>query len=133
VSAVSLQDWRYAAMAFGGGAIVFFLHRAVEEIPGSLIMVLDAAGLAMFAIAGTQKALLHRDNARRVVGAGADGIARGSLCNGGGLGFNLHGKLPKVASTSNLVGRIGRNGLFSVAGDQCVATLEFAGSNAPLG
>ncbi len=53
----SLRDWRYAAMAFAGGAIVFFLHRYVLAIPGPAMVVLDAAALALFAVAGTEKAL----------------------------------------------------------------------------
>jgi uncharacterized membrane protein YeiH len=53
----SLRDWRYAAMAFTGGAIVFFLHRYVLGIPGPAMVVLDAAALALFAVAGTEKAL----------------------------------------------------------------------------
>jgi uncharacterized membrane protein YeiH len=55
----SLRDWRYSAMAFTGAAIVFFLYRFVQGIPGEVIMVLDAAGLALFAVAGTEKALLY--------------------------------------------------------------------------
>ena len=54
----SLRDWRYAAVAFAGGAVVFFLHQFVESVPGGVILVLDAAGLSLFAIAGTQKALV---------------------------------------------------------------------------
>jgi uncharacterized membrane protein YeiH len=53
----SLRDWRYSAMAFTGGTIVFFLHRYVLAIPGPVMVVLDAAALALFAVAGTEKAL----------------------------------------------------------------------------
>jgi uncharacterized membrane protein YeiH len=53
----SLRDWRYSAMAFTGGTIVFFLHRYVLAIPGPAMVVLDAAALALFAVAGTEKAL----------------------------------------------------------------------------
>jgi len=56
----SLRDWRYSAVAFTGAAIVFFLHRFVQGIPGAVIVVLDAAGLALFAVAGTEKALLYK-------------------------------------------------------------------------
>jgi uncharacterized membrane protein YeiH len=56
----SLRDWRYAALAFGGGTIAFFLYNVVQGIPVNLMMVLDAAGLALFAIAGTEKALEHK-------------------------------------------------------------------------
>ncbi len=55
----SLRDWRYSAMAFTGAAIVFFMYRFVQGIPGEVILVLDAAGLALFAVAGTEKALIY--------------------------------------------------------------------------
>ena len=55
----ALRDWRYPTTAFGGAAIVFFFHRFVQGIPAPVILILDAAGLALFAIAGTEKALLH--------------------------------------------------------------------------
>jgi uncharacterized membrane protein YeiH len=58
VPPASLRDWRYSAVAFTGAAVVFFLHPFVQGVPGTLILVLDAAGLALFAIAGTQKALV---------------------------------------------------------------------------
>jgi uncharacterized membrane protein YeiH len=60
VPPAALRDWRYAAVAFSGGALVFFLHRFVQQLPPNPIMVLDAAGLSLFAIAGTEKALLHK-------------------------------------------------------------------------
>jgi uncharacterized membrane protein YeiH len=53
----SIRDWRYSAVAFSGGAVVFFLHHFVQEIPVQVLIDLDAAGLALFAVAGTQKAL----------------------------------------------------------------------------
>src|SRR5271156_1369887 len=54
------RDWRYSAMAFTGAAIVFLLYRFVQGIPHGVIQVLDAAGLALFAVAGTEKALLSK-------------------------------------------------------------------------
>jgi uncharacterized membrane protein YeiH len=56
----ALQDWRYPTVAFTAAAVVFFLHRYVQAIPVAAIQVLDAAGLALFAIAGTQKAMMHK-------------------------------------------------------------------------
>jgi uncharacterized membrane protein YeiH len=56
----SLRDWRYSAMAFTGAAIIFFLHGYIQEIPGIVLIVLDAAALALFAVAGTEKALLYK-------------------------------------------------------------------------
>lgn len=58
----SLRDWRYPTIAFTAAILVFFLHRGVRAIPGFEIQVLDAAGLALFATAGTLKAMLHRMN-----------------------------------------------------------------------
>ena len=55
----SLRDWRYPATVLGAGAAVFFLHHYVRAIPTPVIQVLDAAGLALFAIAGTEKATMH--------------------------------------------------------------------------
>jgi uncharacterized membrane protein YeiH len=55
----ALRDWRYPAIAFAGAAVVFFFHQFVQEIPAQIILVLDAAGLALFAVSGTEKALLH--------------------------------------------------------------------------
>jgi uncharacterized membrane protein YeiH len=55
----SLRDWRYAAIAFLGGAIVFFLHDFVVAIPGPVMIGLDAAALSLFAVAGTEKALVY--------------------------------------------------------------------------
>ena len=53
----SIRDWRYAAIAFLGAVATFFLHSLVLEIPASLLTILDAAGLALFAVAGAEKAL----------------------------------------------------------------------------
>lgn len=53
----SLRDWRYPVAAFSGGAAVLVLRSFVETIPPVAIVVLDAAGLGLFAIAGTRKAL----------------------------------------------------------------------------
>lgn len=53
----SIRDWRYPAAAFAGGAVVFFQSSFVDKVPESLILTLDAAGLALFAVAGAAKAL----------------------------------------------------------------------------
>jgi uncharacterized membrane protein YeiH len=53
----SIKDWRYPAIAFAGGAVVFFQSSFVNQVPASLIVALDAAGLALFAVAGAAKAL----------------------------------------------------------------------------
>ena len=52
----SLRDWRYPTIAFTGAAMVFFLHPILEYLPPQPLIVLDAAALALFAVAGTEKA-----------------------------------------------------------------------------
>lgn len=52
----SFLDWRYLAVAAGGGIIAFVFGRHLERIAGS-ITVLDAAGLSLFAVVGAAKAL----------------------------------------------------------------------------
>ncbi len=58
----ALRDWRYPTIPIVAAVLVFFLHRYVRAIPAA-IQVLDAAGLALFAVAGTVKARLHKMNA----------------------------------------------------------------------
>jgi uncharacterized membrane protein YeiH len=53
----SIRDWRYAATAFSGGLAVFCFHPLFEKVPVQLMVTLDAAGLALFAVSGTGKAL----------------------------------------------------------------------------
>jgi uncharacterized membrane protein YeiH len=56
----SLRDWRYPAAALLGGLIVISLYDFVLVIPPHILLVMDAAALALFAVAGTQKALLYK-------------------------------------------------------------------------
>lgn len=60
VPPASLRDWRYAATAFTAGAGVFFFHHYLLQIPNPMIIALDAAGLSLFAMAGTEKALDYK-------------------------------------------------------------------------
>ena len=59
----ALRDWRYPTIPIVAAVMVLFLHRYVRAIPPPAIQVLDAAGLALFAVAGTIKARLHKMNA----------------------------------------------------------------------
>jgi uncharacterized membrane protein YeiH len=62
VPPASLRDWRYPATAFVGGAVVFFLHHFLKRIPAPIMIDLDAMALALFAVAGTEKALEYNLN-----------------------------------------------------------------------
>jgi uncharacterized membrane protein YeiH len=53
----ALRDWRYPAVAFVAGGATFVAYGAVLAVPPDLIIGLDAAGLGLFAVAGTEKAL----------------------------------------------------------------------------
>lgn len=55
----AIRDWRYSVSAFTAGGAVFILHQFSLRIPSQSLMILDAAGLALFAVAGTQKALSY--------------------------------------------------------------------------
>jgi uncharacterized membrane protein YeiH len=52
----TIADWRYLASALLAGTVTFYWHRTIERLHNP-VRVFDAAGLALFAVAGTQKAL----------------------------------------------------------------------------
>ncbi|WP_186675642.1 trimeric intracellular cation channel family protein [Pseudomonas vanderleydeniana] len=53
----AIRDWRYPVLAFAMGLLAFVFHTQVLNLSESLLTLLDTAGLALFAIAGAQKAL----------------------------------------------------------------------------
>ncbi len=52
----ALADWRYLATALLAGFASFFWHRTIERLRNP-VQLFDAAGLALFAVLGTDKAL----------------------------------------------------------------------------
>ncbi|MGG7566133.1 trimeric intracellular cation channel family protein [Rhodovulum sp. DZ06] len=52
----ALADPTYLAVALAAGALAFFAHRGIELLSRP-VMVLDAMGLGLFAVAGCRKAL----------------------------------------------------------------------------
>ena len=50
----------YPLVTVAGGAVVILLFATVREIPTAVLVPLDAAGLALFAVVGATKALDHR-------------------------------------------------------------------------
>jgi uncharacterized membrane protein YeiH len=56
VPPAAFGDWRYLALALGGGVVAFVLSRRLERLE-TPILVLDAVGLSVFAVIGTVKAL----------------------------------------------------------------------------
>jgi uncharacterized membrane protein YeiH len=56
VPPVGISDWRLVTAAAFGGVVTFLFHPGVERIT-RFVRVLDAAGLAAFAVAGSLKAV----------------------------------------------------------------------------
>jgi uncharacterized membrane protein YeiH len=56
VPPAAISDWRYLAVSLIAGVLTFFWHPAIARLH-SAVLVFDGAGLALFAVAGTQKAL----------------------------------------------------------------------------
>jgi uncharacterized membrane protein YeiH len=56
VPPAAISDWRYLAVSILAGVITFHWFSAVDKLSSS-VLLFDAAGLALFAVSGTQKAL----------------------------------------------------------------------------
>lgn len=59
--AAAIADWRYLGVSIIAGLMTFLWYPLVDRIR-SPVLVFDAAGLALFAVSGTQKALVYRLN-----------------------------------------------------------------------
>jgi uncharacterized membrane protein YeiH len=56
VPPAAIRDWRYIAVSLIAGAVTFLWYPNVRRLR-PVVLLLDAAGLGLFAVAGTQKAL----------------------------------------------------------------------------
>jgi uncharacterized membrane protein YeiH len=87
---LAFADWRYPATAATAAVAVFWLHPQLARLR-TAVLVLDAAGLALFTVTGTLKALEAQVPA---VGACVIGML---TAIGGGLGRDLlTGEIPVV-------------------------------------
>jgi uncharacterized membrane protein YeiH len=76
----AIKDWRYGTTAFAGGAAVFCFSNLFQTVPVNLMLVLDAAGLSLCAVAGVTKALDFKINGMLAVLMGAlTGVGGGTL------------------------------------------------------
>jgi len=66
----TFRDWRYLAVAAGGGLVAFVFGRRLDRL-ALPINVLDAAGLSLFAVTGASKALEYGLGAGQAVILGA--------------------------------------------------------------
>ncbi len=56
VPPAAISDWRYLGVSLFAGLVMFFWHPNID-VRRQPILLLDGAGLALFAVTGTQKAL----------------------------------------------------------------------------
>lgn len=90
VPPAAISDWRYLAVSLLAGVITFYWPSAVEKLSRT-VLVFDAAGLALFAVSGAQKALAFDLNP---VMAALLGMLTGI---GGGMARDvLAGQIPTV-------------------------------------
>jgi uncharacterized membrane protein YeiH len=87
----AIRDWRYPVLAFVTGLITFLIHTQIETVPAMLLTTLDAAGLALFAVAGAEKALDFKINPFVAVLMGAI-----TGCGGGVIRDMLLARVPVV-------------------------------------
>lgn len=73
----AIRDWAYPATALAAGLLVFFRYGLVDRLKHP-VQIFDAAGLALFAVIGAQKALAYGLNPLAAVMLGAlSGIGGG--------------------------------------------------------
>ncbi len=90
VPPLAFADWRYAVTAVSASVAVFYLHPQLNRLRRT-VLLLDAAGLGLFTVLGTIKAL---DAGLPAVGACLIGMLTGI---GGGLARDLlTGEIPVV-------------------------------------
>lgn len=53
----AIRDWRYLAASLLAGVLIFFWYPRIKRLR-SPVLIFDAAGLALFCVAGAQKALV---------------------------------------------------------------------------
>src|SRR6201999_200543 len=87
VAAVS--DWLYAALVLLAAVAVWVLHEGIGAMPAAVLGWLDAAGLALFAVAGTEKAL-----GRGIAGLPSMFLGTVSGVGGGTMRDLLMGQIP---------------------------------------
>jgi uncharacterized membrane protein YeiH len=54
-----ISDWRYVAVSIAAGMATIYCHPLVDRVRSS-VLIFDAAGLALFAVSGAQKAIDFR-------------------------------------------------------------------------
>jgi uncharacterized membrane protein YeiH len=119
VPPLAFADWRYAVTAVVASVAVFWLHPQFSRLRRT-VLVLDAAGLGLFTVTGTLKAL---DAGVPPVGACLIGML---TAIGGGLARDLlTGEIPAVLQRDIYA-------VVALGGAVAVAILERVGLDGPL-
>ena len=56
VPPAAIRDWRYLVSAMAAGLLIFFWYSPISRLQ-TAILIFDASGLALFAVAGAEKAI----------------------------------------------------------------------------
>jgi uncharacterized membrane protein YeiH len=123
----TFSDWRYLAVAAGGGLLAFTSGRHLQRL-SSLITLLDAAGLSLFAVTGATKALdLGLGPAQAVLLGALTGVGGGTVRDvlirriPSVLSSGLYA-IPALVGAAVIVvaGELGRYGLVTAVGAAAV-------------
>lgn len=87
----AIADWHYPAIVLGAALVSWIAHPVLGAPTGWTMIVLDAAGLALFAVAGTQKALDHAVHPLPAIFLGTVGAV-----GGGAVRDVLLGEVPRI-------------------------------------
>lgn len=75
----TFSDWRYLAVAAAGSLLAFFLGRRLDRL-ATPILILDAAGLSLFAVTGASKAFeFGLGSAQAVILGAITGVGGGTV------------------------------------------------------
>ena len=78
--AAAISTWKYSALVILAALIVWTMNGLLLQVPQILVVALDAAGLAMAAIAGTEKSLNREINPLVAVFLGTvSGVGGGTI------------------------------------------------------
>lgn len=95
----SIRDGRYPAIAFTAGLIAFLARPAIGALDPHVLVVLDAIGLSLFAVAGAEKALQHGMGPLVAILMGAT-----TGCGGGLIADVLLSQVPRVLTAEIYAG-----------------------------
>jgi uncharacterized membrane protein YeiH len=119
VPPLAFSDWRYVLTAVGTSVAVFYLHPQLNRLRRT-VLLLDAAGLGLFTITGTLKAI---DAGVPTVGVCLVGML---TAIGGGLARDmLTGEIPVVLQRDIYA-------VVALGGAAAVAALSWLGQARPL-